>query len=243
VNIPESPQYIASLPWYDHDKTRLALDQFWHAVAQYLQSHGIDGLPPELQRLVDIKSQWRSCGLILSQCCGPDLFTPEGAGLEVIARPSFADLSCEAGCYYSVIVGNLTKPHGPVRAAVNSLSSRSGHFALRDWLQSSGIEISSVQVSGSHMDSLRMLAQKQADIAAIDAHTINQYQLSIDLPVLGISEPAPAPPFVCHRDSGIDSGLLSDALTHAVEVRGEAIGVTGLVAADRADFSHMQDAN
>lgn len=243
MNIPERPQYIAGLPWYDHARTQLALDEFWYAVARYLQSHGIDGLPSELQRQADIKSQWQSAGLILSQCCGPDLFTPEGAGLEVIARPTFAGLGCDAGCYYSVIVGNLTKPDGPVRVVVNSLTSRSGHFALRDWLRSRGIGISSVQVSGSHVRSLQMLARKQADIAAIDAHTINQYQLNINVPELGISEAAPAPPFVCHRHCGIDSGLLSDALTHAVEVRGEGIGVTGLVAADRADFSHMRAAS
>ena len=76
-------------------------------------------------------------------------------------------------------------------------------------------------------------------MAAIDAHVINQYKLTIDLPVYGISKPAPAPPFVCHRDCGFEIELLFSALKHAITNCGERIGIADIIETQRSDYQHM----
>ncbi len=230
---------VANLPWYDHAITQPALDQFWYTVANFLQAHGCTQVPAELQRHTDVRSLWQSPRLMLSQCCGPDLFTREGMALSVIGRPSFEQLTCEPGYYYSHIVGCRDDLQSPVRVAVNSLSSRSGYLALLEWTKSNKVDISSIKVSGSHLNSLKLLSENQADIAAIDAHVINQYKLNIDLPVHGVSHAALAPPFVCHRDNGLDKELLFAALKHAIVTTGKNIGITALIETRRSDYQHM----
>ena len=137
-----------------------------------------------------------------------------------------------------------------MRVAVNSLSSRSGYLALLEWTQAHDTNISSVQVSGSHLNSLQLLTRGQADIAAIDAHVINQYKLTIDLPILGTSQAAPAPPFVCHRDccpdnsgldpDSLDKELLFAALKQAIATCGKGIGIVDIIKTQRTDYQHMR---
>ena len=110
------------------------------------------------------------------------------------------------------------------------------------------MNIASVQVSGSHLNSLQLLTRGQADIAAIDAHVINQYQLTIDLPIVGTSEAAPAPPFVCHRDccldnndsDSLDQELLFAALKQAIATCGSGIGIIDIIKTQRTDYQHMR---
>ena len=241
---------VASLPWYDHAITQPALDRFWDAMAQFLKAQGCRQVPADLQRRVDARLLRQSPRLMLSQCCGPDLFTTEGADLSVIGRPVFADLDCQQGYYHSHIVACKPELHSPVRVAVNSLSSRSGYLALLEWTQAHDTNISSVQVSGSHLNSLQLLTRGQADIAAIDAHVINQYKLTIDLPILGTSQAAPAPPFVCHRDccpdnsgldpDSLDKELLFAALKQAIATCGKGIGIVDIIKTQRTDYQHMR---
>lgn len=228
--------YLACLPWYDDDSTSESLDQFWTVMSTYLRENGVDNLPRDLVRGRDLKSLWRSSQLLLSQCCGPDLFTVDGSALCVVARPAFANLDCSLGCYYSRIVSRTEDLGASVRVAVNSLSSRSGHSALIEWMQTRGIEVASVQISGSHKSSLVMLEKNLADLAAIDAHTLNQLDVSVKLPIIGRSEEALTPPFVFHRSLDLSRVLLFDALKHAVVKRGQAAGIVDLIRCQRSDY-------
>jgi hypothetical protein len=217
-------------------------------MVQCLRDHGIENIPARLQRRSalqsddeprcnqHVKSLWQSPLLMLSQCCGPDLFTREGDSLEVIARPAFAELDCQPGSYFSYIVGRTEHLPPTPRIAVNALSSRSGYFALVEWLCQRGISISTVQVSGSHKNSILLLENGHADIAAIDAHTLIQSDWQLQLPVIGQSGEAPSPPFVFHRDCGIDSELMVSALEHAIRLQGTAIGINGLLPCGRQHY-------
>ena len=82
---------VAAIPWYDHPASADALDVFWRVVRARLDGAGFDRLPDARAR-GDVSSRWSSASLLLTQCCGPDLFTHEGAMLEPVARPVFADL-------------------------------------------------------------------------------------------------------------------------------------------------------
>ena len=141
---------LASFPWYDFPSVQWANDRVWEAT----------GYPGELNRHQTLSELWHDPDLLVTQACGLDLFLSE-APIEPVASPVF-DLDCEAGMYFSHIVGNV---NGRV-AAVNSLSSRSGWSALL-----SICTPQRVVVTGSHQASLEALRVGIADVAAIDAVT------------------------------------------------------------------------
>ena len=227
---------IATLPWYDLPATGSALDVLWQSIRLQLHLTEPDGcelLPIELTRNSDLTGLWQNPGLILSQCCGPDLFTLQAALLEPIARPIFAMLECAPGEYYSHIVTGAKPLSEHPRLVINSLTSRSGCFALLEWLKDQGIKPTSVEVSGSHQESLQRLKQNRADVAAIDAQSWN-FLITEQLHIIGRSRPAPAPPFVMHKGSPLPKETLYRALNKAILSDGENLGLGGLMPADRA---------
>ncbi len=207
-------------------------------MAQFLQKNGVENVPAALQRQSAPSQLWQSPQLIISQCCGPDLFTPEGADLCVIGKPVFANLDCTAGCYYSHIISRQIEYSRTARIAVNSISSRSGHYALTEWLEAREIEVTQLGVSGSHLNSLSMLEKDVADYAALDAHLVDQFGVKIEMPVVGRSTESLAPPFVFHRHADIDNDLLYKALKHAIDRRGREVGIIDLIKCDRSDYQN-----
>lgn len=226
---------IATLPWYDLPATSSALDTLWHSIRLQLrltESDGYKRLPTELTRSSDLTGLWQNTDLILSQCCGPDLFTPQAALLEPFARPVFSMLECAPGEYYShIVTGEEVLPEHP-RLVINSLTSRSGCFALLEWLKEQGSKPVSIEVSGSHQESLQWLKQNRADLAAIDAQSWN-FLTTDQLHIIGRSRPAPAPPFVMHRGSPLSGEILYKALEQAILSNGGSLGLGGLIPADR----------
>lgn len=225
---------VADLPWYDHPPCSGALDAFWAALRDVLSAAGVEDLPETLARGRQPRLLWSEPGLILSQCCGPDLDSDAGRDLEVIARPAFADLDCGPGDYFSHIVGRLPMDCPP-RLVVNATTSRSGCGALLEWLAVRGIEPGPMVVSGAHGASIDQLRRGEADLAAIDAHSWRWLDTA-GLRRIGRSAAAPAPPWVCHGDCPVPVALTRRALEHAVATRGADIGIVGFVDADRAHY-------
>ena len=187
---------VATLPWYDLPATGPALDALWQNIRQQLRLTATDGcklLPTGLTRNTDLTELWQNPGLLLSQCCGPDLFTQQAMALIPVARPVFSMLDCAPGDYYShIVTGTGSLPEHP-RLVINGLTSRSGCFALLEWLEQQSIKPASIEVSGSHQESLQWLKQNRADLAAIDAQSWN-FLRTESLYIIGRSRPAPAPP-------------------------------------------------
>ena len=119
------------------------------------------GLGGKLERTKDLEKIWRHDSLLVSQACGLDLFLND-APIEPFAVPVF-DLDCSPKHYFSFIVGDVNGG----RAAVNSLSSRSGYSALLTVCEAK----EELLVTGSHIASLAALREDLADVAAIDAVT------------------------------------------------------------------------
>ena len=133
-----------------------------------MMERGVEGVPETLDRETPLLAQWCSERLVLSQCCGSDLFLLEPPALQPVARPVFSGLDCEPGDYYSYIAAPV-KRYATVRAAINNIGSRSGHLALAQWLAARRHDVAEVIVTGSHAASLEALRRGDADIAAIDA--------------------------------------------------------------------------
>ncbi len=231
---------LATLPWYDLPESRRSLDEFWWATKRQLADAGMAGVPRDLNRTLSLGKVWSHPGLLISQCCGPDLFSSEGAGLVAFARPVFADIDCEAGEYFSHIVARKgTLPEVP-RLAVNSPTSYSGCHAARGWLAREGLRKYSVTITGSHRQSLAALVSGTADIAAIDAHSFAMMDLTPSLVIIGRSDAAPTPPYVTRVEPG-DRALLLGALQIAAQDCGLQIGVSAVVSASSADYEPLLD--
>ena len=108
----------ASLPMYDLLEVRPALDAIWADLAMRLTRMGVREVPAALMHGRPLSELWPDPRLLLSQCCGPDLFTAAGAQLVVIGRPVFADLVCEPGTYFSQIVASSIAPPTSPRIAI-----------------------------------------------------------------------------------------------------------------------------
>lgn len=222
---------IVSLPWYDLPTTHRALDAFWSVLREELSRHGIARLPDRLDRETSLDVQWSSSELLVSQCCGLDLLTPAGRMLAPIARPVFSDLDVVPGNYFSHIVMARSMHAIPNRIAINSRSSRSGCAALLEWMAERGWVHKEILLSGSHVNSVTLLRNGEADIAAIDANSwtlLDQRGVRI----VGRSASAPSPPFVCHRDRLADLPATRRALERAVSRAGDLIGIRGIIPTD-----------
>lgn len=207
---------FGSLPWYDLPATAPVLDRLWSTIRQELTSKTRFKVATTLERNQSLELQWSSPGLLLSQCCGPDLYTRHGQSLRVIGRPILPGLDCEPGDYYSYIVAAKgSSISGSPRIAVNGETSWSGHLSLRQWLREQQLVDSDVQLTGSHEESLNFIRSGIADVAAIDAFSF-QFLDTSGVSIIGRSKTAPSPPFVCHKDVPVNLELLQEVLGTAI---------------------------
>lgn len=249
---------IASLPWYDLTATQHQLDNFWQTMRACLsveiadqlagQSYGqrsessVIELPEQLDRQTPLDQQWQSRALLISQCCGPDLFTPQASELVAVARPVFSDLDCRPGNYFSHIV-TAASPRSGKRLVVNSPSSRSGCNALLEWFDAQGWQADQYLVSGSHEASLQLIREGRADYAAIDAHSWNllsQTEADNGVVIIDQSSEAPAPPYVTHRANPLSTDILLSALQQSVALNGQQLGIIDILPTDIEVYRSMQ---
>ena len=217
---------IASLPMYDRPETRAATDRFWHLIRDALRARGVLA-PDDLTRNGDPMDHWTSPNLVMSQTCG----LPYRARLSGVVTPfAVADygLGYSDGRYTSVIVSHAQGPWRDARIAVNDPLSQSGWAALKIWLEFYQVRTSKLTITGSHAASARLVRDRAADIAAIDART---WQLMLaydswsqdlfDVTFLGgLTKPdlsSPGLPFVTRRGNDPEPylGALGDAF-HAM---------------------------
>ena len=234
VSTTQASTTCASLPWYDFPATAGALDAVWRVVVMALKAAGIDYAPDSLDRVTPHRSQLQDPGLVLSQCCGPELFLKHTLQVVPIAAPVFSAYDVAPGYYFSHIVAGegatLEKP----RVAVNDLASYSGHMAVKHWLAANVADYS-IHVTGSHAQSVRDIQAGDADVAAIDA--LSWLYLDTDgVSILADSRPVLAPPFVTSCHNGIPNEVLAQALSVAFAQSGQPVGIADVLPVARDDY-------
>lgn len=230
---------IASLPWYDHPASSLALDRFWSGLRSQLVQNGLVAAPRRLNRSDPLPDQWQHPGLILSQCCGPDLFTIAAERVSCLGRPIFQDLDCPPGYYYSHIVSRGVPPSKPA-VAINSPTSWSGNTALGQWLRERGDGCSSCVITGSHENSLRVLRRGEVDLIAIDAHTWTLLDKT-GVDIIGRSTLAITPPFISGIADKLTREAIEAALVTALASNGYSIGISGALSASRTLYDPVKE--
>jgi ABC-type phosphate/phosphonate transport system substrate-binding protein len=174
---PSDGHWIAGFPMYDFPEIRSANEGLWRWVAAYLATQGIKNLDPDLKRTEDIYALWRDPNLILGQTCGYPLMTELKDSVTYVATPVYTAPLCEGPLHRSVVIARKAENAGSLAAfrgslcAVNGMDSNSGMNLLRATLApvaAGGHFFREIKISGSHRESLRMVAVGEADIAAID---------------------------------------------------------------------------
>jgi ABC-type phosphate/phosphonate transport system substrate-binding protein len=168
--------WIAALPMYN---VTPALDLEWRAWLDDV----LRRVKPAC-RIVEPDEElhgfWRRPNLLLSQTCGYPLVHGLHAQVQLIATPRFDAPGCEGAHYSSVLVtradaqfDSLASCRG-ARAAYNQDDSNSGMNVFRHAvapLARAGMFFSAVLRTGSHLGSLRAVADNRADVAAVDCVT------------------------------------------------------------------------
>jgi ABC-type phosphate/phosphonate transport system substrate-binding protein len=168
--------------------------------------------------------------------CGWQALGFAGTSLDLVAAPTFPEENLAS--YRSFIIGR--GPAGSLeeliaadlRWVMNEPTSWSGHRALRAECELRGLTPPARLVwSGSHAESIRMVAEGAADAAAIDS-TVYRWGGVRDLAVVDVTRSWPAPPILVRRD--VEGG--------AQRVTAQIIGagrLRGVDALDPADWSHL----
>jgi ABC-type phosphate/phosphonate transport system substrate-binding protein len=188
--------WVASLPMYDFPELRDAHDAFWGAIAGQLVAAGLPDVPRALTRGATLPQVWGSARLLFAQGCEYPLAKAFGDRVRVVGQPMYSAAGCDGSRYRSAIVVRRST-HGVSEAAgigtdtdrlvglrgrrcvVNELDSNSGMNLLRAAitpLANGEAFFSSVEVSGSHLRSVEMVASGEADVAAIDCVSFAHFQ-------------------------------------------------------------------
>ena len=165
---------------YDPPEVRRAVDAWWSGLARAFRAEGIADVPDRLDRNVGTHALWSAPDLLFAQACGLPILDEWADRLQYVATPRYGAPGCEGSNYCSLIVvaanssaHNIEDLRG-ARCSINGRISHSGYNALRALvapLARDGRFFGSVNVSGSHADSLAQIGRGEADVAAIDCVT------------------------------------------------------------------------
>lgn len=217
-------RYRAALPMYDLPEIRQQTDGFWQSVVEGLKSRGatplVDFLRPTTEG--DIDAILRHPRLLLSQTCWGPISCGVSPDLHILAQPDFSEYAGGIGpLYRSAIIAtgagpSMTPPQTkdaniPVEAllgkrfAYNDRVSLSGYLGITADVSTAsgqkGTFYGQAVHSGGHRNSVQLVADGKADVAAIDCKTwdlVKRFdESSKKVRVIGWTQARKGLPFVC----------------------------------------------
>ena len=157
---------------YDRPELRDAHDRFWAAIRANL------GFGPEnLSSPTDMASFWQSDDLLFRQTCGMPYRTFLHDRVQLVGTPDYGLEGCSPGYYRSaVIVHSESKIHDfyeldGKNIAFNDGLSQSGWGSVIVEMQTKGLQPKRGIRTHTHASSIHAVRKREADFAAIDAHT------------------------------------------------------------------------
>lgn len=171
---------VASLPMYDLPEAAAATDAWWAGLARAFAREGLRDVPDRLTRGGDHAELWRAPDLLFSQACGYPLTHAFRHDLCLVATPAYGVPGCNGPEYRSFVMVRKDDPAERIAglrgriAAFNAPDSQSGYSALRAavaTVSGGGAFFARTAISGSHAESLAMVARGEADVCAVDCVT------------------------------------------------------------------------
>lgn len=212
-----------ALPMYDRPETAAAHDRLCQL---FVQAYG-DG-PSRRSQPEDLWALWQSPDLLLSQTCGFPFRTRLRGKVALVGAPDHGLPELPAGHYCSVIV--VRKSHVAAEAedpivaledapmAYNEPLSQSGWAAPWQHFATAGCRIGPRLQSGAHRRSAQMVAEGDADFAALDVISWSLMQrhdaFADDLVAVARTAPTPALPYI--TASYRDPAAIAQALQAAI---------------------------
>jgi ABC-type phosphate/phosphonate transport system substrate-binding protein len=212
VNLPA----IAAFPMYDFEHLEASHAALWAALRDRLTKGGVTGVPEHLTRGLHHEDIWTHPSLLLGQACEYPLAKNFARRVRIVATPHYSAPGCAGKTYRSAI---LVRKHDPAkilsdlrqrRCVINEPASNSGMNLFRATvapLADGCAFFGSVLVSGSHRNSLQLLASGAADVLAVDCITWAHLQqldptLAGALRVLSWTAATPSLPFITSENTG-----------------------------------------
>ena len=206
---------IASLPMYVLPETIDDHDRYWSLIRHHLGNEGLDA-PEKLDPTEFTRPEASLDELYFTQICGLPYRRYLADHVTLIGTPDYGVFGSKPGYYRSAIVARrderrnrIDEFDGAVLAYNNKLS-QSGYAAPSGIARNHGITFGGQVHSGSHRQSMRLVASGQADIAAIDAVSLDMIaRIRSDpdpgrLRVVSWSEPTPGLPYVTWKNADPD---------------------------------------
>ncbi len=185
---------VVSIAMYPFEPLRSAIGSLWASVTRHLEwgpsTLDWEELPPDV---------WRHPDLFLAQACGWPLVNQLVDEVAVVGTFAYDVPGAADGRYQSVLISRAVSlaevrrlPN--VVAAANAPDSLSGWISLqRVW---DGVAPAMVK-TGSHLESVRAIADGRADVASIDAVTWSLISTLEPLMVSGLSVVGNGPTVPC----------------------------------------------
>lgn len=230
---------LVSFPMYDFEEVSQATAEFWSALRDEILVRAPDLDLPECYisaaNIADLFGHWLDPALFLSQTCGYPLTHSLKGQVRYVATPVYSVPGCtDDGDYCSFILARrdsgITNLEAARKAAFayNERGSQSGYNAM-SWMTHGLADcdpdafFGATKESGGHRNSMRMVAQGEADICAVDCVTYalikhHAPQEIEDLIVLDETPKAPALPFITSLTTSDEYlAIIQDALRFVFE--------------------------
>lgn len=232
---------------YDFAHTAAANDTFWGLIRDHL-GYG----PDHLTRDNDPWDIWQSPDLLFAQTCGLPFRARLYDQVQLVGTPDYGIDGCPAGYYNSVIVVHDTSPVRDINALVgmrlayNDPLSQSGWSAPNAHMNAAGVPFKVGPCTGGHQASAQVVANGDADFAALDAVTwrmlaTDDPKTTQQLRVIGTTEPTPALPFITspHHDAIAVAKAVDQAIDALPAKAREILGLKGLVQLPQSVYLEM----
>ena len=241
---------------YDWPEVRPSWDRLWALARDILRARDISA-PELLTHIEDYQPIWTSPELVVGQTCGWPFISRLRGQVTPFARFDFGLPDLSPGQYQSVFLtrqphrfdellelGRWIRNSQPV-IAINELNSQSGYRVFGECFdQACQVSPQGLVLSGSHRNSIQMLASGQADLCAVDAVSwrlaLAHEPAAQEVHIAGRSNPIPGLPLITAKVLGNDPQELYNAVKLAIEkLQAEdraRLGLHGLVPATEQDY-------
>jgi ABC-type phosphate/phosphonate transport system substrate-binding protein len=225
---PERAGRIASLAMYrDPPEIADATRTLWAYVRDRLHEGGLAEAPDALDEGIAYDAAWTDPGLLLAHTCGYPYAARLRGRVRLVATPVYDHAGCDGALNGSFVVVHANATARSVAdlrgstAAINDRASNSGMNLLRHAVAPhaiAGCFFGRVVRSGGHVASLVMVAQGEADVAAIDCVTYGNLarfapERLAAVRILADTAKTPGLPLVTRAAAGdADVAMLRDAL-------------------------------
>ena len=212
---------IATLPMYLFPDNKKAHDMLWSLIYHYLLEANFTNIPSALSQHED--AIYHHGNLLLSQICGYPFVNSYDDILSLIGTPCY-HIPAKVGNYFSYIITHKNNINKPInRIAINCKTSQSGYHTLLQYCQENTIKIydDMIIITESHLESVNIIEDNRADIAAIDAVTMSLLQQFYpqnytNIKIITQTKETLGLPFVTAKKYDDKKDIIFDALRQAI---------------------------